>query len=118
MKRDPRLRKERRVEFLGEQDGGVERELKSNLRFIFQRHQQVETAYLARVGFAPQSRTSVALCLVPKSAESRAIIDDVNVAFSEMFSEESDLDILFLTGEQEIDLQRVCEPFFQSPPKP
>jgi hypothetical protein len=45
------------------------------------------------------------------------MVDDVNVAFSEMFSEESDLDILFLTGEQEIDLQRVCEPFFQSRPK-
>lgn len=109
---DPRLRRERRVEFLGQQDGKVERELKSELQHVLRRYPKVARAYLARVGFAPQVQKSVALCLMPRSAEERTIVDEVGALFSDMFSADTHLDILFLTDEEEVDLRRVCDPFF------
>lgn len=104
-------RREPRIEFLGEQDGGPERKLKELLVALFQRRPAVRRAYLARVGFAPSAAPSVALCLAPSSAEGSTLVEEVRKEFT-FFSADAYLDILFLSEEQERDLQRVCPPFF------
>jgi hypothetical protein len=108
-------RRERRVEFLGEQDGPPERELKALLREELQGNPAIERAYLARIGFAPDASPSVALCIAPNSAESIALIDSVRRVFASSFARDTYLDILFPSEEQEVDLRRVCLPFFERP---
>lgn len=110
---DPRLRRERRVEFLGEQDGQAERTFKSELRAVFLRYPKVERAYLARIGFSPRSQPSVALCICPSAAELRDVVDEVQRSFARLFAEEVELDILFPTRAEEEDLRRVCRAFFE-----
>jgi hypothetical protein len=112
--RDPRLRQERRIEFLGEQDGVGERELKASLQATFRHHPEVLRAYLARIGFSPAAEPSVALCLACKDADRSRIMDDVGQVFGLLFSSENHLDIVFLNEEQEDDLKRVCAPFFDA----
>jgi hypothetical protein len=112
--RDHRARREKRIEFLGEQDGDSERELQASLRHVFGNHPEVKRAYLAIVGFSPTTQPGIALCLFPKSVESSAIVDEVGQVFSLLFSEDNYLDVLFVSDDQEPDLMRVCRPFYES----
>ncbi len=114
---DPRLRRERRVEFLGEQDGEAERALKSALIAAFRSHPRIQRAYLARVGFSPRSQPVVALCLFPPASESRDVVDDVQNTFACLFADGVELDILFLSQAEDEDLRRVCPTFFESSAK-
>lgn len=110
---DPRRRNERRVEFLREQDGPSEQEFKALLQRVLRRHPSVQRAYLAVVGYDPRVQPRVALCISPQASEARSLVDDVSAAFSEAFSVEEALDILFVSDEQEADLRRVCSLFFE-----
>lgn len=114
---DPRLRRERRIEFLGEKDGETERVLKSALLVALRRHPRIARAYLARVGFSPRSQPAVALCLFPSAAESSAVVDEVERAFAQIFAEGVELDILFPSEAEEEDLRRVCHTFFERTPE-
>ncbi len=109
--RSPNERREQRVEFLGEQDGPPERELKALLRAELRRFLSVQRAYLARIGFAPDAPVSVALCIAPSSKDDRAIVKTVSRVFKAYFASEAHLDIVFLDAEQEGDLRRVCGSF-------
>lgn len=111
--RKPTERREPRVEFLGEQDGPPERELKDALRIELRQFPKVKRAYLARVGYAPDATPAVALCLAPSGTEDRTVVDRVLKVFASLFSANSYIDVLFPSAEQELDLQRVCAPFFE-----
>lgn len=104
-------RREGRVEFLGEQDGPAERELKTLLEVELKRFSSVHRAYLARVGFAPNAEISIALCIAPSAANRKEIVEVVHRTFSSLFETAAHLDILFPNEEQEIDLLRVCRSF-------
>jgi len=110
--KDERVRRERRIEFLGEQSGKPEDELKALLRNVFRRHHRVTRAYLAVVGFAPTAQRAVALCIAPAGAESRALVDGIELEFARLFAGDADLDIIFVDQQQEEDLMRVCQPFY------
>lgn len=110
----PEERRELRIEFLGEQDGPSERDLKVALRGELERHAAIKRAYLARIGFAPAASPTVALCLVPTSAEDAAIVKAVGKIFEGQFASGVPLDILFPSVDQEADLRRVCRPFFEA----
>lgn len=112
---DPRQRRERRVEFIREQSGQAEDDLKQQLLPVLRRHGAVERAYLAQVGFAPGSALGISLCLAPASARQRAIVDEVGVVFSGLFDAGQDLDVMFISKEQEEDLARVAAPFYERP---
>ena len=105
------------MEFLGEQSGEAERDLKSVLVVALRRFPNLARAYLAQVGYSPRARSSVALCIYPAEAQSRDVVDEVQRAFSLMFAKGVDLDILFLTSAEEEDLRRVCAPFFNADSK-
>jgi hypothetical protein len=110
-RRSPAERREGRIEFLGEQDGPAERELKTLLRVECRRFPSIQRAYLARMGFTPDAPISVGLCIAPSSAEDPAIVEAVQRAFSSLFASDAHLDIVFVDAEQERDLQRVCQSF-------
>src|SRR5437763_12651193 len=101
-------RYEARVEFLGEQDGVPEAELKAALRPILSGSDSIKRAYLARVGFQPQTASSVALCLAGSQEVSPALLRKLTSTFAQQFNSASALDILRVSPEQEVDLQRVC----------
>ena len=110
--RSPVERREPRIEFLAEQDGVAERSLKAALGPVLAADTTIERAYLARVGFQPQERIGVALCLAGPSEPSRAVLRGIQECFAGMFRTGATLDILALSREQESDAERVCSPFF------
>jgi len=106
-------RYEARVEFLGEQEGGPEAEFKAALQPILSASDSVERAYLARVGFQPEMAACVALCLACAAEVPPALLQKLARAFAQRFNSASALDILRISAEQEIDLRRVCVPFYR-----
>lgn len=106
------MRREARIEFLGEQDGPPERQLKTLLIEGLRQHSTVRRAYLARLGFAPVTTPSVALCLASTAGEDRRLVEICSGIFSSLFNSETALDIVFVSPEQEADLARVCSPFY------
>jgi hypothetical protein len=111
-RRRPEIRSESRVEFLGEQDGPVEGKLKSLLALELAQFPEISNAYLARVGFQPENKTSVALCLRSSGGKEEIIVKQVGARFAEIFDKAVFLDILFLNPQQEVDLKRVCSAFY------
>jgi hypothetical protein len=106
------VRSEPRVEFLSEQDGPVEGKLKGALALELAQFPEVTRAYLARVGFQPENKISVALCVRSSGGNKEAIVKRVSACFAELFNKAVFLDVLFLTAEQEGDLKRVCSAFY------
>ena len=100
------------LQFLGEQDGPPERELKSRLAEFFRRDQSVNTAYLARVAYGDTS-LAVTLCLRSQFGPDRGLAEKVGTIFASMFGGHEHLDI-FLSEAQEAELMKVCKPFFQA----
>jgi hypothetical protein len=113
-RRPPEERSEPRVEFLGEQDGPVEGKLKEVLALELAQFPTVTRAYLARVGFQPENKPSVALCVRSSGVDKKALVKRVSARFAELFNKAVFLDVLFLTAQQEIDLKRVCSAFYRT----
>jgi hypothetical protein len=111
-RRAPEARMERRIEFLGEQDGPPERELKASIVEELTRVPAISRAYLARVGYQPQGRPAVALCLAGTLRDDPALVKRISDRFGAMFGQGAALDIVFLTREQEADVARVCGAFY------
>jgi len=107
--RPPEVRTERKIRFVGEQDGPPERDLKELLvpELV---SSAVKRAYLVRVAYDDPSSQEVALCV--RGTESAALVRTVAAHFATVFGRETHLDILFLTEPQERELSRVCRPFY------
>ena len=106
-------RYEARIEFLGEQDGAPEAEFKSALQPILSGSDSIKRAYLARVGFQPQTPSSVTLCLAGVEEVPPALLRKLTSTFAKQFNSASALDILRVSAEQEVDLRRICVPFYE-----
>lgn len=104
------VHREWRIDFLGEQDGPAERELKASLSPIFSQCPVVRAAYLARVEYA-EGPPAVALCLAARAPDPE-IVRRVGDAFAALFARAVPLDILFLSPEQEPEIRRVCAAFY------
>ena len=105
-------RNESRIEFIGEQDGPVEQELKDNISTWLEGDRHVSEAYLAIVGLQPADPRSVALCLVSSRPHDTSLVQGVLAIFAKLFKETEFMDILFLSDAQRDDVRRVCRPFF------
>lgn len=101
-----------RVQFLGEQDGPTEQLLKDRLSEFFKKDRSVRAAYLTRVDVGGQ--TSVALCLKTQFGPDRGLAEKIGVIFKTIFNAQVHLDIMFPTTAQEVELNKVCRPFFES----
>ena len=107
-------RREGRVEFLGEQSGSVEDLLKRDLIFEFATRPDIRRAYLARVGFQPDTEPSTAVCIVSNRPDDRSLVIRVGDIIRRRLGKDAVMDVLFLTAEQEADVVRVCRPFYSA----
>ena len=105
------------IYFVGEQDGRSERLLKDKLTDFFRRDESVNKAYLAKVNFAEDKNASVVLGLQTQFGPDKGMVAKIGAIFALVFNAEEHLDILFLTDSQEIELTKVCRPFFQKTSK-
>jgi hypothetical protein len=100
------------IVFRGEQDGPVERELKTMWAACFAEEKQVTEAYLARVSYGSSSEQKVALCLKGGDENAQKIVQCLGAAFHRIFKPTESLDILFLTEAQMQEISSVARPFY------
>jgi hypothetical protein len=101
------------VKFCGEQDGPPEQMLKGRLAEFFERDQSVHAAYLARVDVGGQ--LSVALCLKTRFGPDQGLAEKIGAIFRTIFNAQAYLDIMFVSEAQQVELAKVCRPFFELP---
>ncbi len=100
------------ISFVREQGGPPETELKRCLSGRFDSGIRVRSAYLVRVQYAEADESNVALCLA-SSKEGRAeVLEAVQAVFRTMFKADPSLDIIFLTPEQEGQVNQIAKPFY------
>lgn len=102
----------RKVNFLSEQDGTPERELKTRLSRAFEATPGIWRGYLAQIDYGDPSQQNVALCLIAAPGLEKDIVEQVGSVFRSLFNEEEHLDILFPSPQQEAELSLVCRPFY------
>jgi hypothetical protein len=105
-------RVESRVEFLGEQDGAQEGGLKRALVLEFATRPAIQRAYLAQVGHPPDTKTTIALCIVSTQPGDESVVTRVGDIFARTFAKDAVLDVVFLEPDQETDLRKVCRAFY------
>ena len=111
--RPPEVLEPQRIDFVGEQDGPVENDLKSRFRQVFTSTPTVQSAYLARLSYGDQSNFSVGLCIRSSIGADQQLRKRLAEIFAEIFRADEHLDILFLREDQEIELRKVCKTFYE-----
>ena len=101
------------VEFVGQQVGPGEDELKAAFVRVLAETPTVQSAYLARIFRGKAPRASVALRIrstigVDDKAEER-----LTEIFKSRFRHDQRLDFLFLLEEEETRVREVCPPFYE-----
>ena len=101
------------VDFVGQQAGPAEDELKTAFRQVLAAMPTVQSAYLARIfrGNAPEA--SVALCLRSSIGVDDKVEERLGAIFQSRFRRDQRLDFLFLLEEEETRLREVCAPFYE-----
>lgn len=100
------------LKFVGEQDGPRERRLKDALVPFFQGDGVVRSAYLAILETG--EGRSVGLCLKADPLPDESYPGRIAELFVRVMGPGGSLDVLFLQGDQETELARVCRPFYQA----
>ena len=100
------------VEFVGEQAGPGEDELKAAFCEILAATPTVQGAYLARVFRGDALIPSVALCIRSSIGIDDKLDDRLTAIFKSRFRPDQRLDLLFLVEEEEWRLREVCPPFY------
>jgi hypothetical protein len=101
------------VDFLGQQAGPVEDELKTAFLPVIAATPTVQSAYLARVYRSKAPKPSVAVCIRSSIGEDVKVEDKLTAIFKSRFRGDQRLDFLFLLEEEEIRLRSVCPPFYE-----
>ena len=110
----PELIRVRQLEFICEQDGPLEKILKTKLSDFFARDRSVRCADLAQIKFGEQ--TSVALCLNTIFGPDRGLAEKIGNIFKTVFNAKCHMDIIFLNVAQELQIKNVCNAFFPRQP--
>jgi hypothetical protein len=112
--RPPETFTPQRTEFIGEQTGPVEDEIKARFCEVFDEVLTVQSAYLARLEYDDQPGHSVSLCIRSTSGIDASLQKRLGEVFAAMFKSSEHLDILFLRADQEQQLKKVCRPFYET----
>lgn len=105
---------EREIQFLGEQDGEIERVIKSRWTRVLGECKSVARAYLAIVSYDRSISMERALCLAcaGEDYDERYIVARLASEFAQVFGAKTSVDIMFLSTDQEFCLQQVCRAFY------
>jgi hypothetical protein len=102
-----------RVTFLGDQDGTVERELKTQLLPLLESDSNVRKAYLVRVAYDDAiDHIAVALAIERDLGPDRQLVASVSTIFASMFRRDAHLDTIFITEKHKPGIEAVSRPFF------
>jgi hypothetical protein len=101
------------VDFVGQQAGPAEDELKSAFLQVLAETPTVQSAYLARVYRGKAPKHSVALCIRSSIGMDDKVEDRLSAIFRLRFRRDQCLDFLFLLEEEERKLREVCPPFYE-----
>lgn len=104
------------IQFLGEQDGPPERELKAKWVERLEQETAPCLAYLARVRYSQAPQESVILCVYTEGANPMPLLKDLGRIFHGMFSKKEHLDMLPLSEGMRKAVDGVCRPFFNTFP--
>ena len=102
------------VQFLGEQDGKVEQDIKARWTPILAQSPSVQRAYLAIVSYDRAATYQPALCIRHSRGDDPALVDALSDPFRQIFNSSTALDIMFLRPEQETEVRRVCRAFYDA----
>jgi hypothetical protein len=111
------LRKNSHVVFLGEQDGVVERELKTELLSCFTPDMHVSAAFLARVSYEDVPGPHVTLCIRGNEQNASELVQRIGSVFAKQFNSTQKLDIFFMSETQLEAIKRVAKPFYSVLPQ-
>lgn len=103
-----------RIDFIGEQSGRVEDELKERFCELFDQVPNVRKAYLARLSYGAAPGYSVGLCIRSTNGTDETLRKRLGEVFAAIFKSSEYLDILFLSDDQEEQLCKVCPPFYEA----
>lgn len=104
--------REGRIEFLGEHSGDVSDLLKRDLILEFATRPPIRRAYLATVAFGSAAEPAVALCVLSDHGEDRSLVVRIGDILRRRLATDAFMDVVFLTPEQDVDVGRVCAPFY------
>jgi SseB protein C-terminal domain len=100
------------LDFLGEQDGELERELKQKIVLILEESREIKSAYLAIADYRDGSSPSVVLCLRSEKGDDPTLGLRIGKVFAELFNAKEHLDVLFMNSRKESAVRAVCSPFY------
>src|ERR1035437_311446 len=103
-----------RIQFVGEQAGPVEDDIKAKFREVLASTSTVRSAFLARISYGEPTGYSVGLCIRSSVGLDHSLQKRLAEVFTDTFSRDQHLDILFIREDQEQELQRVCRPFYEA----
>lgn len=101
------------IDFVGQQAGPAEDELKGAFLQVLAATPTVHSAYLARIYRGKAPRPSVALCLRSAIGVDDKVEEKLADIFRQRFRGDQGLDFLFLLEDEEIKLREVCPPFYE-----
>jgi hypothetical protein len=102
-----------KISFICEQDGVPERDLKQKFIPLFEVRDHILSAYLARVSYAKPDELNVALCIRMNKKDGIDLRKAIGEIFAAIFNRKEHLDIIFIQSNQEEELRKVCQPFFE-----
>ena len=105
-----------KLNFISEQDGPPEQDFKNALLPILSRRPHVLSAFLARVDYGKPNEFNVSLCIRSELPEDIQLKKEADRFFSSQFGTHEHLDIILIRPEQEVELRRVCFPFYEKLP--
>lgn len=99
------------INFVGQQDGDVERGFTTRVAHLLNQSGQGEVGYLCRVHYGDPNDISIAVCIATSGKPNSTTLDGIASIFRDMFGTHEHLDMLFVNEEQESRLRAVCKPF-------
>jgi len=112
-----RMLRPNRIEFVAEQIGGPENELKKRLSEAFG-GRAVGSAYLARVRYDESPDFPVALCLRDASPNDEVLLSAIQRIVASVFQSSVQLDIIFITAADVSRIEAVCAAFYRREVRP
>ena len=101
------------IAFVGEQDGAAERRLKEALAVVLGLDPSVRRAYLARVLYDGTISGMMLALLTDDEQDSEKLVAQAGRTFAALFNAKASLEVIFLDGKKDVEIRKVCAPFFK-----
>jgi hypothetical protein len=100
-----------RVQFVGEQDGPVERRAKAEWVPILRANLIIDRAFLVRTIYMDNTQ-HVVLALCSGGAPDVDLVHKLRAPYAQIFSSDCPLDMASVSAAQKSEIEKVCPPFY------